>query len=340
VRLPGFATRNLRLKGVAGVLAAVMWAGVAYASNPPDTRTVNASVPQTDAMLSPWVLVHSIPDLPIRVSGTRAHLNAFQVADLVVTVNYASITHAGVQSLPLSIVNNDRDVVLDNPPQGIVADVDRRDSRAVSVTVDVSQPPPQGYVVISSSTNPATVTVIGPQHQLAGVEARVTVNLANQKTNFQSDETVLLYDSHTGQRLGNFGLSITVGGHQQTTVLVTIEVAASLTSRASAVLAKVGPISPGHFLDAESVSPATVVLNGPQDLLNTLDSIPTQTISLNGITGTLSFTVDVVPPAGVTATPSTVTVTITVGSIPQPAPSATAVPTPAPTPAPTPSTSP
>ncbi len=331
MRVPGFATRNLRLKGVAAVLAAVMWTGVAYASNPPDTRTVTVPVPQTDAMLSPWVLVHPIPDQAIRVSGTRAHLNSFQVADLVVSVNYASITHAGLQTLPLSVVNNDRDVVLDNPPTGIVAEVDRRDSRAVSVTVHVSQPPPQGYVVISSSTSPATVTVIGPQHQLAGVEARVTVNLATQKTNFQADERPVLVDAN-GKPLGNFGM--TVPGNPLGEVLVTVNVAASLTSRASAVLPRVsGSPPPAHYLAAESVSPATVVLNGPQDLLNTLDSIPTQTISLNGLTGTQSFTVHIVTPAGVTATPGTVTVTITVNAIPQPSPTPT--PTPSPSPSPT-----
>ncbi len=109
-----------------------------------------------------------------------------------------------------------------------------------------------------------------------------------------------------------------------------------LTSRASAVLPKVvGSVGPGHFLAAESVSPPTAVLNGPQDLLNTLDSVQTQTISLNGITGTLSFTVDLAPPAGVTANPSKVTVTITVGSFIQPTPPPTAAPTPTPTPSPT-----
>ena len=336
--MPGFATRNIRLKGTAAVLAAVLWAGVAYASNPPDTRSVTIAVPQDTGSVAPYVLVHAIPDLVIRVSGTRDHLNAFAPADLVVNVDYKAIRQVGVQTLPLSVINNDRDVALESPPTSITAEVDRLDSRSVSVSVDTNPHPPQGYVVVNAVTTPSTVTVIGPQHQLAGVQAKVTVNLANQKTNFQADETVLLYDSHTGQRLGNFGLTITVGGHPQATVLVTIEVAASLTSRASAVLPKVsGSVGSGHFLAAESVNPPTVVLNGPQDLLNTLDSVPTETISLNGITGTLSFTVDLTPPAGVTATPSRVMVTITVGSLSQPSSPPTAPPALTPTPSPTPS---
>lgn len=337
MRVPGFATRNIKLKGLAAGLAAVLWAGVAYASNPPDTRTVSVAVPQESASVAPFTLVHAIPDLVVRVSGTREHLTAFQPADLVVSVDYSVIRQAGVQALPVSVINNDRDVALDNPPTSITAEVDRVASRNVAVTVDYSQhPPPQGYVVVNKDTTPKVVTIIGPEHQLAGIEAKVTVNLATQKTNFQADETVVPVDSATGQRVGSVG--ITVAGQRQTSVLVTIEVAAVLTSRASAVLPKVsGSVGPSHFLEAETVSPATVVLNGPQDLLNTLDSVATETISLNGITGTLSFTVNLVPPAGVTASPGRVTVTITVGSIAQssPSPTPTAAPTPTPTPSPT-----
>jgi YbbR domain-containing protein len=338
MRVPGFATRNLRLKGTAAVLATVLWAGVAYASNPPDTRSVTVAVPQDSPSVAPYVLVHAIPDLVIRVSGTRDHLAAFQPADIVVSVNYRSITHTGIQSLPVTVINNDRDVALDTAPSSIVAEIDRLGSRSVPVLVDYGQhPPPQGYVAVNPTTAPATVTVIGPQNQLANVEAKVIINLSNQKTNFQADESVGLFDARTQQPLGNFGLSITVGGHPQTSVLVTIQVSASLTSRASAVLPKVvGSVGPGHFLEAETVNPATVVLDGPQDLLNTLDAVQTQTISLNGITGTLSFTVQLAPPAGVTANPSSVTVTITVGSFTQPTPPPTTAPTPTPTASPTP----
>ncbi|MDQ6846090.1 MAG: CdaR family protein [Candidatus Dormibacteraeota bacterium] len=341
MRVPDFATRNIKLKGLAAGLAAVLWAGVAYASNPPDTRTVSVAVPQESASVAPFTLVRPIPDLVVRVSGTREHLTAFQPADLVVSVNYGVIRRAGIQALPVSVINNDRDVALDNPPTSISAEVDRVASRNVVVTVDYSQhPPPQGYVVVNKDTTPKNVTVIGPEHQLASIEAKVTVDLANQKTNFQADETVVPVEAATGQRVGSVGITVAGQRQRQTSVLVTIEVAAVLTSRATAVLPKVsGSAGPSHFLEAETVSPATVVLNGPQDLLNTLDSVLTETISLNGITGTLSFTVNVVPPAGVTASPGRVTVTITVGSIaqPSPVPSATPAPTPSPTPTPTPS---
>jgi YbbR domain-containing protein len=337
VRLPGFATRNLRLKLLAAAVATVIWAGVVYASNPPDTRSVTIKVPQENGAVAPYVLVHSIPDLVIRVSGTREHLNAFVPADLVVSVNYKVITHVGVQQIPVSVINNDRDVILDNPPTSITADVDHLDSRTVPVTVVISQTPPQGYLVTSTAVNPSTVSVIGPQKQLAGVEARVTVDLRSNKTNFQQDEVVVLYDS-TGTRLSNFGVTIAgiAGQHQQGTVQVSITVAASITSRASAVLPRVsGTVAEGHEVAGIRVSSPTVVLAGPQDLLNVLDSVPTETISLSGLTGTLNFTVKVTPPSGVTATPDTVIVTVVVIAAPPASPPPTPTPTPTSTPSPT-----
>lgn len=325
--LPAFATRNLRLKAFAAVLATVTWAGVVYASNPPDTRSVSVKVPQDSGAVAPYVLVHPIPDIVVRVSGTREHINAFDPSQLSVTVNYKAVTHTGVQPVPVSIVNNDRDVILDNPPTSALAEVDHIDSRTVPVTIVVDPPPPQGYVVSTEAATPSNVTVIGPQHLLAGLEARVSVNLSTQKTNFQADAAVALYNS-TGQRQGNFGVT-------PPTVQVSIAVVASLTSRASAVLPSIsGSVAPGHILAGITVSSPTVVLSGPQDLLNTLDSVSTDAISLNGLTGTRSFTVHLRPPAGVTAAPDTVTVLVTVLTQATPAPSPTATPTPTPTPSP------
>jgi hypothetical protein len=329
VTVPGFLTRNLRLKAVAAVLATITWTGVVYASNPPDTRSVTIKVPQDSGAITPYVLVHTIPDLVVRVAGTREHLAAFDPSALIVSVNYRVLTQTGVQQVPVSVVNNDRDVVLDSPPTTVVADLDHLDSRTVPVTI-VQNPPPPGYVVSSESVTPSTVSVIGPQHQLAGLEARVAVDLSNWKTNFQADEKVGLYDT-TGQRLGNFG--VTAAGHPQGTVQVSITVTAVITSRASAVLPKVsGTVAPGHQLASVTVSSPTVVLSGPQDLLNTLDSVPTETISLSGLSGTLTFTVRILPPSGVTAAPGTVTVTLTVIALPP----ASSAPTPSPSPSPSP----
>lgn len=327
--LPGWLTRNFRLKAIATAAAAITWTGVVYASNPPDTRSVSVKVPQDAAAVAPYVLVHPIPDLVVRVSGTREHLSAFTPADLVVSANYKAITHAGIQSVPLTVINNDRDVVMDNPPTAVVVDVDQLSSRTVPVTIVVDPPPPRGYVVSTESAAPSSVTLVGPAHQLGSVEARAIVDLSSWKTNFQADAKVVLVDI-TGRRVGDFAAI-------PQTVQVSLTVVASLTSRASAVLPRTtGSVAPGYQYAGIAVDPQTVVLVGPQDLLNTLDSVPTEAIPLNGLTSDRVFTVRVLPPSGVTAGPDSVTVRIHV----IPAPQASPTPSPSPSPSPTPTATP
>ena len=121
-------------------------------------------------------------------------------------------------------------------------------------------------------------------------------------------------------------------GIDHTDVSVSIAIEADVTSRTVAVMPRtIGSPSPGHYLIGILSNPQTVIITGPQDLLNGLDSIQTASIFLNGVVGVYTITVALAPPAGVTVVPSKVTITIDVASLPPP-------PTPTPSPSPTPGT--
>ena len=334
MKVPGFIRRNFRLKLLATGVALVSWVGVVYAGNPPETKTVSVAVPQSpSAIPAKYVLVSPVPNLSLHIGGSRGSLNSFSMSSLTVNVSWKSVTKPGVVNVPISVSNSDSNVQLIDPPTSVSADLDNLASATLQVNIDVTTPPPPGYVTSSESASPASVVVTGAQQQLAGLQARVNLDLSNHKTNVEADIPVLLYDSHGAQVNNPPWLS----GETPSTVRVTIIVSSSQTSRASAVVPKqTGNPPAGWQLVAITVNPATVVLSGPQELLNALDSVSTSTISLNGLTGTNSRTVTVTPPQGVTADPSTVTVTITITQLPTPSPS----PTPTPRPTPTPATSP
>ncbi|MBV8527180.1 MAG: hypothetical protein JOZ75_02585 [Candidatus Dormibacteraeota bacterium] len=334
MKIPGFIRRNWRLKLLATGVALVSWVGVVYAGNPPETKTVSVGVPQSaSAIPAKFVLVSPVPNLQLHLGGNRTSLNSFTMSSLTVNVSWKSVTRPGVVNVPLSISNSDPSVQLIDPPTTVSADLDSLASTTLPVNIDVTTPPPAGYVTSSESASPASVVVTGAQHQLTGLQARVNTDLSNRKTNVEADLPVLLYDAH--------GTEVTnppwLTGVEPSTVRATIIISSSQTSRASAVVpARSGNPPSGWELVAISVNPATVVLSGPQELLNALDSVSTSTISLNGITGTVSRTVTVTPPPGVTADPSSVTVTITIVPLSSPSPSPTPTPTPRPTPTPTP----
>ncbi|MFN2582425.1 MAG: YbbR-like domain-containing protein [Candidatus Dormibacteria bacterium] len=326
MNIPGFITRNFKLKLACTVMAMITWVGVVYAGNPPQTRTVTVHVPQATSLIpAQYVLVNPVPDLNVRIGGPRDSLAAFKTSSLAVNVNWKAVNRPGSTTVPVTVTNTDLTVELIDPPTSITADVDTLDSATLPVNIVITNPPPQGYVTSSESSSPASVVVAGPHNQLAGLQARATVDLGNRKTNVQADVPVLVYDQR-GAQVSDVSTTPAI-------VQITVAVSASQTSRASAVVPRTtGSVAAGHELAGIRVSPATVVLSGPQDLLNALDSIQTSTISLNGLTGNVSVTVSLTPPAGVTAGPDSVTVTISVVSLPAP----TAAPTPTPTPAPSP----
>lgn len=335
MKLPGFLRRNIRLKLLATGVAFVSWVGVVYAGNPPETKTVSVPVPQSpSAIPAQFVLVNPVPNLQVRIGGTRDSLNSFNVAALTVSVAWKSVTRAGVVNVPVSITDSDPGVQLVDPPKYVSADLDNLASATLPVNINVTSNPPAGYLVASEAASPASVVVAGAQHELPGLQARVKVDLGNRKTNVEADVPVLIYDSHDVQVTN-------LSSIDPSTVRLTITVVASQTSRASAVVpSTTGTVAPGHQFAGIRVNPATVVLSGPQDLLNALDSVPTATISLNGLTGTVTVNVPVKPPDGVSAQPGTVAVTVTVVTVATPTPTPAPTPTPTPVPTPSPSTTP
>jgi len=324
MRIPAVLTRNFRLKLGCALLALITWAGVVYAGNPPETRVITVHVPQAASNVpAGFRLINPIPDLSLRFGGTRDHLNAFDPSSLIVTVDWHAVTRGGVQAVPVSVVKSDPNVDLLNPPTSVMANIDTLGSVSVQVGIDAT-PPPAGYRTTDQLASPSQVVITGPQHELHNIQARVAVDLTQQRANFQQTLNVLVYDSQ-GNRLNDVSPT-------PKSVAVSIGIASVLTSRAVAVEPKiVGKVASGYVLSGLVVSPPSTVISGPQDLLNGLGSVSTSPISINGFTGTVTLTVAVATGFdGVTANPGTVTVTLQVTALAAPSPTPTPTPTPTP----------
>jgi YbbR domain-containing protein len=324
MNIPGFIKRNWKLKVGCFFIAFVTWVGVVYAGNPPETRLVTVPVPQS-AIPSQFVLVHPVQDVAVRVGGdenTLASLNP--TTALTVTARWSSVTHTGTYAIPITVVNNDPAIELIDPPATVTVDVDAFESKSVGVTIVITNPPPVGYQSGAEQVKPSSVVIEGPARELTGIKAEVTVDLSTQKANFQADLRVLAYDAK-GVRLNDVGID-------HNNVSVSIAISADVTQRLVAIIPRTeGVASPGHYLAGVSVSPLTIEVTGPQDLLNGLDSITTSPVFLNGIFGTFTQSVSLILPPGVTAPTNKVNVTIDIGTVPTPP-----TPTPSPTPSPTP----
>jgi YbbR domain-containing protein len=324
VNIPGFITRNWKLKVGCALIALITWVGVVYAGNPPTTKLISVPVPQS-SIPTQFVLVHPVQNVVVRVGGDQNTLQSLNPSEISVTVAWSDVNHAGTYSIPISVASDDPNIELIDRPTTVPVDVDAFKSKSVTVTIDITNTPPVGYRSGVEQATPSSVVIDGPARELAGITARVTVDLSAQKANFQADLPVLAYDSK--------GVRVNDVNPAPGFVTVSIAVAADVTKRLVAILPPTeGTPSPGHFLAGIVVSPLTVDITGRQDLLNGIDSVATTPIFLNGIFGTVTETVTLVLPPGVTASVSKVTVTIEIGTIASPP---TPTPTPSPTPGPT-----
>ncbi|MGA2283182.1 MAG: YbbR-like domain-containing protein [Candidatus Dormibacteria bacterium] len=335
--MPGFLTRNWKLKLLALVLATVAWAGVVFATNPPGTRSVSVAVPQPPSpdvsLPAGYLLIQPIPKLTVDITGTEDHLNSFSLSSLRVSVDYNAIKAIGdhvpaTVRVPVKVTNTDPNIDLDDPPASIEAEVDSTGTASEPVNVVVSHAPPVGYQNDPGQATPATVTATGPEHELVGIVIKTEpIDLSNQRADFAG--TVALYPySSAGQQLSDVNVS-------PSTVNVEITVNGLDTSRTSSVV--LGPIigAGGSQVTVESYSPMTVTLKGSQDLLNeaSLATVTTGAIDVAGLTGSGTYHPDIVVPTGISVSPTSVTVTVTVTPLPTPTPSPTpaATPTPSPT---------
>ena len=333
--MPGFVTRNWRLKLLALVLGIFSWAGVVLATNPPGTRGVSISVPQPPSpgvsLPAGYLLTQAIPNLTVDITGTQDHLNSFTKNSLQLTVDYDVIKALGnhvpaTVRLPVKITNTDPNIVLDDPPTSIQAEVDSTGTATEPVHIEVSHAPPVGYQDSTMQATPVAVTATGREHELVGMVVKTQqIDLSNQRANFGATIAVYPYSSQ-GQLLSDVSLT-------PATVNVAIIVVGVDTSRTSSVLLGGITGAAGGTQVIVAYSPMTVTLTGSQDIINgaSLATVTTGGIDVAGQTGTVIYKVPIETPTGITASPSSVSVTVTVTLLPTPTPAATS-PSPSPSP--------
>ena len=321
----GFLTRNVRLKIIALGVALGMWVAVVYVPNPPVIRTVDVKV--TTSLLRPsLVLLHPVERLPVKVAGLATNV-AFprNAQPLTASLDLDGIRRAGVYNVPVRVTNTDPNIAIWSHPAVVTVVVDRLAQLRLQVHVTVTHTPPPGYVFrsASSAATPATVTVHGPATLLGGLSASVGADLSKLRVTTTTSLPILL------TRNGRPARGFTVVPAR---VSVQLVIASRITHRSVAVtLGPVGAPPPGYEVASVQYTPLVVIATGTPAALNGITSVVTQPISLAGATGTLTETVPLLVPSGVSLARSTVSVTITLRKIrlasPSPSPSPSASPT-------------
>ena len=272
-----------------------------------------------------------IPLMVQGLSGTLLPLEDLSRESVVATIrapqsewddlsaeNFAAIVDltdlkAGRHVVPvdLTIIDTSRIDLLDWSRREIRIELDTLITNTVPVNVEIMDTPAFGYEWQTPIIKPLTVTVRGPATQVQKVTlVDAPVFLRNAKSQVERLQALTPQDANK-QFVGSVSA-------EPPTAQIVVPVRRFPDRKEVVVRPKlVGKPDNGYRLSAVTVAPSTVVLSGENDILNQVPGfVETESLSLEGVTGTQQKLLSLVLPIGATSVEGNrVTVTASVTPI-------------------------
>ena len=318
---------NWQLKLLALVMSLGLFAAVAFAENPPTTRTVEASI-EYDALPADKILVHSPTTFPVDLTGTSDAIHTTTAGNVTVRVDASkvktgSITLTGHPHVAGNTVRPQED----NIP--IQVTVDDRVTQAIPIDTRISYAEGWQGVPGKIAVSPASINVTGAASELKDLKAFVAPAEPIAASSADIPSLPIQFERN--------GHPASLPNDTQPTTSVDSALIASLhveaqrpnqTSQVPLIETPTGTPAQGYRITAVTIDPLFVPVTGsPADLAG-LTSLTLTPISVDGARASIQQKVRLTLPPNITSPVIQVTVTITI----QANPAVQATPTPTPTP--------
>ena len=284
-RFKGFFTRNIGLKIVAFIFAILLWAYVLVALNPVRSKSID-DVPitlegYTDLLSRNLILVNSDLGLAdVEVNATITNHADLDNSRVICRASLGTISAAGTYRLPLSVtVQSNLGTVASVNPRTVTVEVENLVVKTVPVKLELTGTLPEGYEVIGESYA-STITIEGAARYIEPtVRAVATVDLTGRTENVEESVNLVFYDRNDQE--------VTVVTRTQNAPNVTVRLSLSAYKRVS-VQQAVSLADDTYFTLTSEVSPASVVIYGTSEVLETIEAVSTQSLVLPAEVGVVS----------------------------------------------------
>ena len=294
-------TRNPGLKIIAFVFAVLLWLIVANVDDPVARRTYS-DIPvvfANDDIISQEGNVYQVLDeqsVSVVVSARGSVLQDIHSDDIVATADIKEMdTDTGL--VPIQVTINNLSVGNDYQsaealPRNIRIQVEKTGKKVLSLSVDHTGEPRDGYVLGDMTVSPEQITITGPESRIEQIDQAVAL-IDVEGISRDSDVTaeLRLYDAYGNQvstnqlynNLGDDGITVHVEVLQKKTVPVTFNVSGT-------------PADGYRYVECTS-EPESVQICGKSDVLREVDSIevPADVLNIDGASENMTETVDITP---------------------------------------------
>jgi YbbR domain-containing protein len=316
-------TEDWRLKLLALGLAILMLGAVAFAQNPATTRTftlrLNYNKPAAGV-----VLISPPSSIKVTVSGPSDVLGNATSDNFIASVDASHASPGPAVKFNVTVTPT-ANVFNVQTPAPIIVHVDNL--REVDLIVQVVAHPAPGWVITKTASNPDTVHFTGPlsweDHLVAFVNGGNAVQGGQQS---QLNLPIQLQNSNGALSLEP---CITVPCASLdligASIVTNTQTGSSSNTIPLVVAAPTHPPPAGYEVTGITVSPITVAITGDPVTLGKIQRITLPGVDLSNSTSTVSFTVNIPYPDGVSPVgpkpPTTATITYTIQKNPNVSPS-------------------
>lgn len=245
----------------------------------------------------------------IIIKGRRSVVSQLSASDFVATADLSSMSITNTVQIAIEPVNqslkNDISITcVDNVMKLILED---KVSMQFPVYVNVQGNPKDSYAVCETVSSPNMITVEGPEstvNKIVTVEAAISVS--GKSNEFDSVGDIKLYDAY-GDIISSDKLTV---NHQSVDINVKIYPKKTVPVNVNVK----GRPEDGYAIAEVQYQPQTIVIAGPQEDVDDIESIDINDISVSGLNDNLQTTVSINKylPEGVIVTDTSMDVVVNV----------------------------
>jgi YbbR domain-containing protein len=305
----GSLKANIGLGLLSLALAVSLWAFVTNEENPTRTDCVPGAIPVEMVNVPEGLAVASLSDaaVSVRASAPQDICDQLTVEDFRAVADL-STAKARENSVTLRVSSTRRQVQVEQTsPFQVTVTLEPVTTKVVPVTVKLIGTPPLGYATVSGKTTPEQVEVTGAESLVALVEEAVAdVNVQGVRVPLEQVFTLVARDGRGGDIEG-----VTLN---PSTVEVALPIVRREITQAYVVTPTLrGVPSSGFNVTSISVEPAFVVITGAIEALQSLTTVATDEVDVDGAASDVVRAAKLQLPPGLTVTGSdSVTVRVSV----------------------------
>lgn len=300
-----FLQHNLTPKLLSLVVALILWVFVMNEQNPPIEANFQVALAQRN-LAENLILTDAPEAIRIKVRAPRNLIGSTSGKDFTAFLELKGMV-PGQHTLPVGFAIPSGYELVEVSPDKLQVRVDSLRSRDFPVEVRLTGPIVGEMILGRAVVEPSAISISGPRSLVDTVDRVVALAEVREKAASFSVEAKIIILGADGKELR--GLNI-----EPAKVKVTGQLQPGSITRAVEVKTVVsGDLPEGTLLRRVFVEPAKVEVSGPKELVDKVEALYTEPISLTGVTKDVTREVPLQVRDGVTVNRPTVMVRITVG---------------------------